>query len=430
MAKRRDRRVAADSGGRRDRVQPPTHPRRRRESKLAVVLFFIFFVATAVISIFVYRMKYAASPSRSSFDVHRRGLVKPNVSFREILTEHDKVSDNVSSRHYTYPVLAYITPWNSKGYDLAKRFISKFTHLSPVWYDLKSQGSGLVLEGRHHADGRWISELRMKGNSKVVPRVVLEAFPRELLRKKKLRNKAINLIVTECREMEYDGIVLESWSRWAAYGILHDPEVRNMALQFIKQLGDALHSESTSGDSKQHLELIYVIGPPNSERLQEHDFGPEDLQTLSDAVDSFSLMTYDFSGSQQPGPNAPLKWIHSTLNLLLSSSGNGARKLNPKILLGINFYGNDYLLSEGAGGGAITGRDYLSLLEKHRPELQWEKISGEHFFFYSESNRIKHGVFYPTLMSISLRLAEAQAWGTGISIWEIGQGLDYFLDLL
>lgn len=30
------------------------------------------------------------------------------------------------------------------------------------------------------------------------------------------------------REMRYDGIVLESWSRWAAYGILHDPEMRNM----------------------------------------------------------------------------------------------------------------------------------------------------------------------------------------------------------
>jgi hypothetical protein len=35
------------------------------------------------------------------------------------------------------------------------------------------------------------------------------------------------LILLYCREMEYDGIVLESWSRWAAYGILHDPEMRN-----------------------------------------------------------------------------------------------------------------------------------------------------------------------------------------------------------
>jgi len=28
--------------------------------------------------------------------------------------------------------------------------------------------------------------------------------------------------------MGYDGIVLESWSRWAAYGILHDPNMRNL----------------------------------------------------------------------------------------------------------------------------------------------------------------------------------------------------------
>lgn len=28
------------------------------------------------------------------------------------------------------------------------------------------------------------------------------------------------------REMGYDGIVLESWSRWAAYGILHDADMR------------------------------------------------------------------------------------------------------------------------------------------------------------------------------------------------------------
>jgi hypothetical protein len=30
------------------------------------------------------------------------------------------------------------------------------------------------------------------------------------------------------RDMGYDGIVLESWSRWAAYGILHDSDMRNL----------------------------------------------------------------------------------------------------------------------------------------------------------------------------------------------------------
>ncbi|KAK9100085.1 hypothetical protein Scep_023515 [Stephania cephalantha] len=96
-----------------------------------------------------------------------------------------------------------------------------------LWYDLKSDRNGLVLEGRHNADSQWISDLRKKGNALIIPRVVLETIPMELLGKKNW-NRAIDLIVTECKEMEYDGIVLDSWSRWAAYGVLHDPEMRSM----------------------------------------------------------------------------------------------------------------------------------------------------------------------------------------------------------
>lgn len=438
MAKRREGRVPSSSDRREDRVEASKRAIRRggdsaSSPKINIVLF-LFVVIAPAIAVLVYRIRYAPRTNRAlSSYVHQQGLVKADVNYQEILTENSKVSKNMSQRHYTYPVLAYITPWNNKGYDLAKSFNSKFTHLSPIWYDLRSQGTNLVLEGRHNADIGWITELRMKGDAWVIPRVVLEAIPKELLRKKKQRDKAIEMIITECKEMDYDGIVLESWSRWAAYGILHDPVMRNMALQFIKQLGQALHSVSSEKNGKQGLQLIYVIGPPHSEKLQEHDFGPADLQSLSDYVDGFSLMTYDFSGPHNPGPNAPLKWIHSTLQLLLGSVGKSDQSLARKILLGINFYGNDFALSKGTaggGGGAITGRDYLSLLDKHKPVLQWEKNSGEHLFFYSDDHHAKHAVFYPSLMSIFLRLEEARSWGVGISIWEIGQGLDYFFDLL
>lgn len=308
---------------------------------------------------------------------------------------------------------------------MAKLFDYKLTHLSPVWYELKSERKKLLLEGRHNVDMEWISEVRKKRHSLVLPRIVLEAFPSELLLKKKQQSKAIDAIVTECKEMGYDGVVLESWSRWTAYGVLHDPDMRSMALQFVKQLGKTLHSLSSTNDAAHRLELIYVIPAPRSENLEVHDFGPRDLEQLSGDVDGFSLMTYDFSGPQNPGPNAPLKWIHSCMRMLLGDSGNNAHM----IFLGINFYGNDYTLSEGRGGGAIVGHEYLSLLEKHRPVLQWEEKSAEHFFIYSHNN-VRHAVFYPSLMSISARLNEAQAWGAAVSIWEIGQGLDYFFDLL
>lgn len=90
----------------------------------------------------------------------------------------------------------------------------------------------------------------------------------------------------------------------------------------------------------------------------------------------------------------------------------------------------EYPYFTGLGGGAITGRDYLSLLEQHRPLLQWDENSAEHFFVYSDDKHVRHAVFYPSLSSISMRLEEALSWGAGISIWEIGQGLDYYYDLL
>ncbi|XP_057720976.1 uncharacterized protein LOC130935301 [Arachis stenosperma] len=438
MAKKRDQRSGTSSGRRENRIHSSSRQLERANSapdgSKLVILFLFFFFASSVIAVIVYRLRESSSSSSSSHKgsyVYSRGLVTADVNYRDVLSENSRTSQNISQRHYTYPVLAYITPWNSHGYEMAKRFNSKFTHLSPVWYELKSEQTNLVLEGRHNVDRGWISDLKKAGEALILPRVVLEASPAELL-KKKQRNKAINIIVTECKEMGYDGIVLESWSRWAAYGILHDPSIRNLALQFVKQLGETLHSTSSHRNNEQRLQLICVIGPPSSEKLQEHDFGPKDLETLSEAVDGFSLMTYDFSNPHNPGPNAPLKWIQFVIRLLLGNSGSRSKSLASKILLGINFYGNDFSLSRdsGGGGGAIIGRDYLALLEKHRPNLQWDKNSGEHFFFYADDRDIRHAVFYPSLKSISLRLEEARSWGCGISIWEIGQGLDYFFDLL
>ncbi|CAK9165791.1 unnamed protein product [Ilex paraguariensis] len=416
MAKQRDRRSY--------RVEPSTREDQRIDSvdskanrdRRLITIFVVFFVVSTAISVIVYRSFYVPRMGTDStiLNISDRGLVKTDLSYREVLTENMKVSENISRRHFTNPVLAYITPWNSRGYELAKRFNSKLTHISPVWYDLKSEGTKLVLEGRHNADTGWISELRMKGDAQVLPRVVLEAIPVDLLRKRKQRDKAINLIIAECKEMEYDGIVLESWSRWAAYGVLHDPDMRQMALQFIQQLGQAMHSVILDRNSEKSLQLVYVIGPPHSENLQEYDFGPEDLRSLSNAVDGYSLMTYDFSGPKNPGPNAPLKWIHSIMQLLLGTSSGGSQSLAQKIFVGINFYGNDFVLSGGLGGGPITAREYLSLLEQHRPLLQWEKNSAEHFFLYSDDQHVKHVVFYPSLMSIVMRLEEAGSWGAGI----------------
>ncbi len=76
--------------------------------------------------------------------------------------------------------------------------------------------------------------------------------------------------------------------------------------------------------------FVLVIPPP----LYGADdvpgmFGPVDFARLSNSVDFFSLMSYDYSSIQRPGPNAPIQWMKKCVEILDSD-----RKSRSKILLG------------------------------------------------------------------------------------------------
>lgn len=99
--------------------------------------------------------------------------------------------------------------------------------------------------------------------------------------------------------------------------------------------------------------------------------------------------------------------------------------IRKKLLIGMNMYGYDYTPS---GGGPITGDQYMEILTKNKPKLIWDDGSAEHYLEY-KAGPGRNRVFYPTLMSIKKRVEQLAKMNTGISIWEIGQGLDYFYDL-
>ncbi|KAH6572578.1 hypothetical protein BASA60_006547 [Batrachochytrium salamandrivorans] len=166
-------------------------------------------------------------------------------------------------------------------------------------------------------------------------------------------------------------------------------------------------------------QLILVI-PPRHSHMESDPFDANDLLSLAPHVDYFSLMTYDHSQSKGYGPNAPLDWIKDNVNRICPKMEN-----RPKILMGLNMYGYDFN-HQTSQTEAIVGPQYIDLLKKYAPVIQWDLVSREHHLTYNDAAGHKHTVYYPTLKSIHERLSLASDSLTGVSLWELGQGLDYF----
>ena len=98
-------------------------------------------------------------------------------------------------------------------------------------------------------------------------------------------------------------------------------------------------------------------------------------------------------------------------------------------MLGLNFYGMDFTISGQPASSPVLGREVVQKMRRYRPRIMWDAESEEHVFEYVTNGR-SHKVYYPTLLSVSKRLQLAQQYGLGVCIWEIGQGLDFFYDLL
>ncbi len=109
------------------------------------------------------------------------------------------------------------------------------------------------------------------------------------------------------------------------------------------------------------------------------------------------------------------------MNFILGPSPDS--EIASKVLMGLPFYGYHYMSDSRAE--AILGPQYVELLKNNKPKIVWNEKNGDH-----ETAFQGQFISYPSLQFLQQRLQLAETFGVGVSIWELGQGLDYFYDLL
>lgn len=154
-----------------------------------------------------------------------------------------------------------------------------------------------------------------------------------------------------------------------------------------------------------------------------------DFADLSDTVDWFMVMAYDYSGpwTSQAGHNAPL-YAHTELGYTLSVSKSMDYLLSKrgfpedKLILGIPFYGRMFdasrLYGPSTGGDALQYTAVKGLIEREEWHVMWDDISKAPYMVNDDSTQV---IVYDDPESVAIKCRYARDKGlAGVGVWALG----------
>lgn len=355
------------------------------------------------------------------------------LTSKHILATHSHISKDQKQRHYPeLHILGFATPWNPSGEQTAitQAARSRLDTVSTVTYTYKLTG----LHGGDEYSSEFYDKFKSKSDSaNLMPRVMFDTQAASI----ENADEIIKTITEEWKKQGFHGVVLEIWQTFMP--------LSEKSFTLMKKLGKGL--------LKNGLQTALVL-PPYTRDIPAIGLRADRVLSLKESYTYFIAMTYDYSNPKsKAGPISPASWVQSVAKYLNTDCG-----LQNKLLLGLNFYGVDFVreddkdekkeevkksekeedkeaekeqvkASEKEKSNHVVGSQVLKILKQYNPRIEWQQDSHEHFFQYFTESGVHRAVFYPTRTTIAIRLRVARDMGCGgVAIWDLGQGLDHFFE--
>ena len=314
--------------------------------------------------------------------------------------------------------VAWIPYWDfDRGYQSLVDNKDKFSSVSPVWYEVNSDGSLKVLKRDSH---KKLETFSKNNNILLVPTISMFDFEiiKEVLNNEENYDRHMTQILNAVDQNDYDGIDIDYESIELVDG--------DLFMKFIEELSDELKKR----DKLLTMAVLSKWGDDITYPSLKETREVQDWEALSEYVDEIRIMAYDYTStnSRYPGPIGPLLWIDDILAYAVE------KVPREKVVLGAHLYAYEWVnevydsktdvftnpVEEKVQVNAYEYSDILAIKKAYQYEEFRDDSLGEVILEYKKNgtNRI---VFYPDGKGVIMRKEIAAKYGiNGVAYWRLG----------
>ncbi|CAD8154026.1 unnamed protein product [Paramecium pentaurelia] len=298
------------------------------------------------------------------------------------------------NKNYKIPNLFFVTPWNKEGYRLTIKYAQKLDMISPAWFSIRYNN---VVDGKQTVNEQWMQEI-VQANPQIaiIPRVQIELQESSFIQQinnPQLLETIINLV--QYYSNKFHGIMIDT--PFISYIDTFDAQD---IVKFLQKLKTKLGNK---------ILVLTLYGIYNSQQYKHST-----LRKLFKVADYTLIQTYDYQIQvEEDLMLSPYSWIQDNLEYFMT--------YKEKLLFGIPFYGFKKTEQDTTH---FMGSELLKLNASNFI-TEWDKSTSECIY---KNDQIS--ISYPCPDFLIYRLQLIKKFGRGYFVWEGGQGIELFYQLL